>query len=168
MTHMHGDHAGGIPNFPNSYFLLSETERHAIQAKDAVFNGYLTMHYPTWFKPNPIRFNDGAFESFESSHKLTQDGKIRLVPTTGHTLGHQAVIVDMGDYYIFIGGDASYSEDYLLNGDIDGVCIDGKLHRETTARIRELCQRKPTITQFAHDFNSELRLLNKQFTQVKK
>lgn len=147
MTHMHGDHAGGIPNFPNSYFLLSETEWHAIQAKDAVFNGYLTMHYPTWFKPNPIRFNDGAFESFESSHKLTQDGKIRLVPTTGHTLGHQAVIVDMGDYYIFIGGDASYSEDYLLNGDIDGVCIDGK------------CTKKPPHA-FASCANANLRLLN--------
>ncbi|NEN75424.1 N-acyl homoserine lactonase family protein [Pelistega sp. NLN82] len=169
MTHMHGDHAGGIPNFPNSEFILSETEYQGIQAKDAVFNGYLTMHYPDFFYQNirTVNYKDGAFENFEQSTALTADGKIRLVPTPGHTLGHQVVIVDMEDYYILIGGDASYSETYLLNGDIDGVCIDGKKHQESTAKMREFCRRKPTITQFAHDFNSEKRLNEKIFTKVK-
>lgn len=125
------------------------------------------MHYPDWFKPQGIQFNDGAFESFESSHKLTQDGKIRLVPTAGHTLGHMAVIIDMTDHYILIGGDASYSEADMLTGNIDGVCIDSKLHQQSTAKMRELCQRKPTITQFAHDEKSEYRLKNKVFTLVK-
>ena len=168
MTHMHGDHAGGIPNFHNSTFLLTETEKHAIEAKDAVFNGYLTMHYPDWFSKQiqTVPFSDGAFETFEKSQKLTQDGKIRLVPTPGHTLGHQIVIVDMGDYYVLIGGDASYCEQYMLNGDIDGVCIDGKQHHESTTKMRELCRRKPTITQFAHDFDSEVRLREKRFTAV--
>ena len=56
MTHMHGDHAGGIPNFPNSTFILSETEAAAIHAHDAVFNGYLKMHYPEWLdKKHPNR-----------------------------------------------------------------------------------------------------------------
>ncbi|MDO4222768.1 MAG: N-acyl homoserine lactonase family protein, partial [Acinetobacter sp.] len=167
MTHMHGDHAGGIPDFPNSEFLLSETEKQAINAPNAVFNGYLKMHYPTWFKPQSTTFQDGAFENFEQSHKVTQDGKIRLVPTPGHTLGHLSVIVDMDDHYILIGGDASYREDYLLNGDIDGVCIDEHLHKQSTAKMRELCQRKPTIVQLAHDEQSAYRLQHKVFTQVK-
>ncbi|WP_373768021.1 hypothetical protein [Glaesserella sp.] len=83
-----------------------------------------------------------------------------------HTLGHLSVIVDMGDHYILIGGDASYCEEYMLNGEIDGVAIDGTLHRQSTAKMRELCRRKPTITQFAHDTESETRLVNRQFTQV--
>ena len=164
MTHMHGDHAGGIPNFPNSQFVLTDTEARAIAASDAVFNGYLTMHYPAWFKPTPILFTDGPFESFDQSKKLTEDGTVRLVPTPGHTLGHQAVVVDQGDHYVLIGGDASYCEDYLLKGQIDGVCIDGTLHHDSTRRIRELCRRKPTITQFAHDEQSEHRLQNRVFT----
>ena len=45
MTHMHGDHAGGIAHFPNSQFILTETEKQAIEAHDAVFNGYLKMHF---------------------------------------------------------------------------------------------------------------------------
>lgn len=168
MTHMHGDHAGGIPNFPNSEFVLSETEYRAIQAKDAVLNGYLTRHYPPFFYQNlrTVNFSDGAFESFEQSTALTSDGKIRLVSTPGHTLGHQAVIVDLGEHYVFIGGDASYSEDYLLKGEIDGVCIDGKKHQASTAKIRELCRQKPTITQFAHDMESEKRLQGKIFTKA--
>ncbi|MCP1660689.1 N-acyl homoserine lactonase family protein [Neisseria perflava] len=165
MTHMHGDHAGGIPDFPNSRFVLSETEKAAISKPDAVFNGYLTMHYPSWFAPEGIAFNDGAFESFERSHKLTADGKIRLVPTPGHTLGHMSVVVDQGDHYVLIGGDASYCEAYLKNGDVDGVCVDENLHHQSTAKIRELCNRKPTITQFAHDRQSEERLENKVFTR---
>lgn len=167
MTHMHGDHAGGVPNFPNSKFILTEIEKKAIESSDAVFNGYLKMHYPNWFKPEGISFKDGAFESFAQSHKLTSDGKIRLVPTPEHTLGHQAVIVDMGEYYVLIGGDASYSQEDMLAGNIDGVCIDGHLHRESTAKMRELCKIKPTITQFAHDEKSTYRLENKIFCEVK-
>ena len=70
-------------------------------------------------------------------------------------MGHQAVIIDMGDHYVLIGGDASYCEEYMLNGDIDGVCVDGSLHHESTKKMRQLCRNKPTITQFAHDFDSE-------------
>lgn len=166
MTHMHGDHAGGIPNFPNSTFILSETEAAAIHAHDAVFNGYLKMHYPEWLDKNTqtVNYQDGAFESFDRSTALTADGKVRIVPTPGHTMGHQAVIIDMGDHYVLIGGDASYCEEYMLNGDIDGVCVDGSLHHESTKKMRQLCRNKPTITQFAHDFDSEKRLMGKIFS----
>lgn len=166
MTHMHGDHAGGLPNFPNARIVMSEIEKTAISSPGAKLNGYLTHVYPNWLKPDGIRFEDGAFESFEQSYKLTSDGRIRLVPTPGHTAGHLSVIVDQGDYYVFIGGDVSYSEHYLLAGNIDGVCINGKQHQDSTRRIRELCQRKPTIVQLAHDAESEKRLVGKIFTKV--
>lgn len=164
MTHMHGDHAGGIANFPNSRFMLSKTEYDSIQKSDAKLNGYLTGHYPDWFLPETVDFADGAFENFERSTALTADGKIRLLPTPGHTLGHLSVVVDLGEYYILLGGDASYSEEYMLRGEIDGVCIDELEHCKSTARMRELCRRKPTITQFAHDEHSEKRLQNQIYT----
>lgn len=166
MTHMHGDHAGGLPQFPNSRFVLSETEKQAINAPNAVMNGYLTMHYPQWFAPDSVNFSDGAFENFAQCTKLTEDGKVILVPTPGHTLGHLSVIVDQGDHYVLIGGDASYCEQYMKKGEIDGVAIDGNLHRQSTQKMRELCQRKPTITQFAHDPDSEYRLKNRVFTEI--
>lgn len=166
MTHMHGDHAGGIAHFPNSEFVLSQTEARACLAKTGVVQGYLNMHYPSWFKPKGIVFDDGEFESFAASKKLTQDGKIHLVPTPGHTLGHLSVVVDMGDYYVLLAGDASYTENAMLTGVVDGVAVSADLHNDSTRRMRELCQRKPTITQFAHDENSGYRLANKVFTVV--
>lgn len=166
MTHMHGDHAGGLPNFPNSRFVLSAAESKAIRTKDAVLNGYLNMHYPAWFNPESTDFSDGAFENFERCTRLTQDGRVILVETPGHTLGHLSVIVDQGDHYILIAGDASYCEEYMCKGEIDGVAVDGALHRQSTAKMRELCKRKPTITQFAHDEQSEHRLNNHLFTKI--
>ncbi|WP_434670976.1 N-acyl homoserine lactonase family protein (plasmid) [Klebsiella sp. B345] len=164
MTHMHGDHAGGIRHFPNSEFILSKTE-----AKDALSwkgpaQGFLNMHYPKWFKPTTTTHDDGPFETFDRSMSLTSKGDVVIVPTPGHTLGHQSVIIDMGEYYVLIGGDASYQESYLLAGKLDGVAVDGRLHHDSTWRMRELCKRKPVITQFAHDFESARRLENKIFT----
>lgn len=165
MTHMHGDHAGGIGHFPNSEFILSEREAKDCLSAGGPLQGYLNMHYPRWFNPVGIAFDDGEFESFDRSFKLTQDGAIRLVPTPGHTLGHLSVVIDMGDHYILLAGDASYTEQAMLHGYVDGVTIDADLHNDFTRRMRELCQRKPTITQFAHDENSNYRLANKVFTK---
>ncbi|MDO4230854.1 MAG: N-acyl homoserine lactonase family protein [Lautropia sp.] len=166
MTHMHGDHAGGIHHFPHSEFVLSHTEKEACLASNGPMQGYLNMHYPKWFNPSGISFDDGPFESFASSRKLTADGRIRLVPTPGHTLGHLSVIIDQGEHYVLLAGDAAYTEAAMLRGEVDGVAIDADLHNDSTRRMRELCSRKPTITQFAHDENSGHRLKNRIFTTI--
>jgi N-acyl homoserine lactone hydrolase len=74
------------------------------------------------------------------------------------------VVVDAGSHYVLIAGDASYQERYMLEGRIDGVAVDARLHHDSTRRIRELCKRKSTITQFAHDPHSARRLEEKTFT----
>lgn len=164
MTHMHGDHAGGIPNFPDSEFVLSRPEATAALAWSGPLSGYLNMHYPDWFAPKTTNYADGAWESFDCSTKLTRDGRVRIVPTPGHTLGHQSVVVEQDDHLVLIAGDAAYNERAMLNGDVDGVAADHKAHRDTTSRLRELCTRRWVITQFAHDPDSEMRLQSHKFT----
>ena len=127
-------------------------------APSGPLNGYLNMHYPAWLDPTRVTFNDGPWETFQRSHSLTPDGRVRLVPTPGHTKGHLAVIVDRGDHLVLIGGDASYSEHTLLIGAVDGIAQDAPAHRDSTRRLRELCGRRKVITQFAHDPNSATRL----------
>jgi hypothetical protein len=41
---------------------------------------------------------------------------------------------------------------------VDGVAVSAVVHRQTTARIRSLCERRAVITQFAHDPDNERRL----------
>ena len=158
MTHMHGDHAGGIAWFKQAEVLMSDTEARMAFARSGPVNGYLKMHYPAWLDPTRVTFNDGPWETFQRSHSLTADGRVRLVPTPGHTNGHLSVIVDRGDHLVLIGGDASYSEHTLLIGAVDGIAQDARANRESTRRLRELCRHHPVITQFAHDPGSATRL----------
>jgi glyoxylase-like metal-dependent hydrolase (beta-lactamase superfamily II) len=111
-----------------------------------------------WLDPTRVTFEDGPWETFDASHALTSDGRIRLVPTPGHTNGHLSVVVDRGDDLVLIAGDAAYSDRALVNGAVDGGAQDGRAHRDTTRRLRELCQRRRVITQFAHDPQSADRL----------
>lgn len=166
MTHMHGDHAGGIGHFPNSTILLSKPEAHVALSRSGPVTGYLNMHYPKWLKPTEIEFTDGPLESFAASKTLTTDGKVHIVPTPGHTEGHISVIVEADHHCILIGGDASYSEQDMLRGSVDGVAFNAAVHHDTTRRLREFCARRPTITQFAHDPASQARLSELRTTRM--
>lgn len=166
MTHMHGDHAGGIPNFRNSEFVLSAPEAAASLAWTGPLTGFLNMHYPKGFDPSRIKYADGPWESFDRSTKLTKDGRVRIVPTPGHTEGHQSVVVEQDDHLVFFAGDAAYNEQALIAGIVDGVAADYAAHKDTTRRIRDLCKRHNVITQFAHDPACLTRLDEKRFTQV--
>jgi glyoxylase-like metal-dependent hydrolase (beta-lactamase superfamily II) len=166
MTHMHGDHAGGLPNFPKSEILMSVEQMRLALAPTGPLQGYLNAHYPRWLRPRAIPFDGSAWETFEASAKLTRDGAIRIVPTPGHTPGHVSVVADDGGRLIFIAGDAAYSESALLAGTVDGVAYSAAVHRQTTARIRSLCARRKVVTQFAHDADNARRLDNNIATAI--
>ena len=103
-------------------------------------------------------FGDGPWESFDESLALTSDGAVRLLPTPGHTRGHLSVAIDTGERVALIAGDASYSERTLLDGVVDGVAEDAGAHRDSTARIRELCRRRDVVYLPTHDPESATRL----------
>jgi N-acyl homoserine lactone hydrolase len=166
MTHMHGDHAGGIPNFPRSEFILSATEAAAALSWKGPISGFLNMHYPEGFEPTRINHDDGAWESFARNTRLTQDGRVRIVPTPGHTAGHQSVVVEVEDHLVMIAGDAAYNERALRDGLVDGVAVSYVDHQDSTRRLRELCTKHNVITQFAHDPQSVERLEGRRFTTL--
>lgn len=166
MTHMHGDHAGGIDHFPSSQILMTDIEARMAFASAGPLYGFLNAHYPPWLKPVPVRFSSGPWESFDASFALTKDGAIHLVPSPGHSLGHLSVALETDRGVVLLAGDAAYSEAALLEGIVDGVALDGPAHRDSTARLRELCRRRAVVTQFAHDAGSLRRLENNTPTQI--
>jgi glyoxylase-like metal-dependent hydrolase (beta-lactamase superfamily II) len=158
MTHMHGDHAGGLPHFSNSEIVMSEREAAAAFARTGPLNGYHNKHYPDWLAPRRVRFDSDPWESFDASVALTADGAVRLVPTPGHTNGHLSVAVEAGDELVLLAGDATYAERTLLSGVVDGVADDADAHRDSSARIRELCRRRKVVFLPTHDPESPARL----------
>jgi glyoxylase-like metal-dependent hydrolase (beta-lactamase superfamily II) len=166
MTHMHGDHAGGLSHFPKVDIILTETEARMSLRRTGPLNGYLNSHYPAWFSPRTLTFQDEPWETFDATIPLTGDGTVRLIPTPGHTLGHTSVVVDRGDHVVLLCGDATYSDATLRAGTVDGVAQSATLHRDSTRRMRELSARRPTVLVPTHDPASAQRLATLQITEV--
>lgn len=166
MTHMHGDHAGGLSHFEGVDIVMSAKEASMAMARSGPVNGYLNGHYPDWLSPRTIEFDSDPWETFEASVALTSDGAVRLVPTPGHTLGHLSVVVEQPDHLVLITGDAAYSERALLEGIVDGVAQDGRAHRHSTAHLRDLCARHHVVVVPTHDPDGARRLEATTFTEA--
>ncbi|HEY6407624.1 MAG TPA: N-acyl homoserine lactonase family protein, partial [Ktedonobacteraceae bacterium] len=161
MTHLHTDHAGGLHHFPNVEILVSRTEYQLASGTAGRVRGYLPNHWPTWFAPHLIDFAPKPFGPFPSSYSLTQAGDVVLVPTMGHTSGHLSVIVQDGSLSTFLAGDASYTQQLLLDGVVDGVSGSDAVAQQTMLRIQNYLHTVPTIYLPSHDPEAVTRLTNR-------
>jgi len=112
MTHMHIDHTSAISEFPNSTFVVSDTEWHAAATgPKPALNGYRRPHFDYAFDYRTVDFDRGGIDSYASfgrSFDLFGDGSVRLAYTPGHTAGHMSVICRLGGRDFVIGGDVVY------------------------------------------------------------
>ena len=162
MTHLHTDHAGGLYHFPTAEILVSKTEYELAAGFAGRMRGYLSNHWPAWFSPRLIEFRPEPFGNFPESYALTQAGDVRLVSTPGHSGGHLSVIFKHDGLSYFFAGDASYTEQGLLDQIVDGVSLDRRLARQTLARIMYYVQQVPSIYLPSHDPESGDRLADCQ------
>lgn len=160
MTHLHTDHAGGLSHFPSSDILVSRTEYQLASGLPGR-RGYLPNHWPTWFAPHLIDFPARALGPFPSSYPVTQAGDVVLVPTPGHTPGHLSVLVRDGSTATFLAGDASYTQQLLLDGVVDGVAGNDAEDQLTMQRIRQSLHATPTVYLPSHDPDAVRRLANR-------
>ncbi|MBW8484050.1 MBL fold metallo-hydrolase [Actinomadura sp. PM05-2] len=96
LTHLHSDHAGGavadgVPVFPNARHLVQERELSWLDAAGGpVLDGVV----------RPLR-EAGALDAVAGGTVLAPG--VRVLPTPGHTPGHQSVLV--GDDELLVAGD---------------------------------------------------------------
>ncbi len=113
MTHMHLDHSSAISEFPNSTFIVSETEwRSAATDSSPLLNGYRRRHFDYAFDYRIVDFDRGGIDSYATfgrTFDLFGDGSIRLAYTPGHSAGHMSVIARLKARDFVIGGDATYT-----------------------------------------------------------
>ncbi|HEX2086335.1 MAG TPA: N-acyl homoserine lactonase family protein [Solirubrobacteraceae bacterium] len=146
LTHLHSDHAGGIPHFPRSEFVVARGEHAMATGRGAQLAGYLPKHLPPWFAPTLV----------DGEHTVAEG--VRIVPTPGHTPNHQSVLVEDGDRTLFIAGDVSYSEELMRAGAVDGVTQDPQTAAETVRRVRELVDERGATYLASHDPRAAERL----------
>lgn len=119
MTHLHLDHTSAISEFPNSTFVVSETEwEAAAHGSNAMLNGYRRSHFDFAFEYRTVDFNRANIDSYASfgrTFDLFGDGSIHLAYTPGHSPGHMSVVCRLKERDFVIGGDCMY-----VAGQLDG------------------------------------------------
>jgi N-acyl homoserine lactone hydrolase len=162
MTHLHTDHAGGLPHFPNNEVLVSRAEMEYAAGLRGRLRGYVNKPWPEWFDPSLVDLPPVEFGPFPASLPVTEAGDVTLVPVPGHSPGQLAVIVEDGDRSVFLAGDSSYTEDAMLRGAADGVGADEVAERLTHERIRAYAAATPTVYLPSHDPETAVRLAERR------
>jgi N-acyl homoserine lactone hydrolase len=104
-THLHFDHCGGNR-------LFAGTPIH-VQARELADARSQSSYVREW-----VDFDGATYVEHEGEAGILPG--IRLLPTPGHTAGHQAVLVDTDDGLVVLGGDVAYSFRELGTGATEG------------------------------------------------
>ena len=166
LTHLHSDHAGGLHHFPKADILIV---RKAFEIASGIAGpalGFLPKHWPSWLSPRLIDLDPQPFGVFPSLYKLTKNGDVVIVSTSGHTDSHVSVILQDSDVSYFFAGDASYSEQTMLDRKIDGLALNSQEAHKTLKRIQEFAHATPCIYLPTHDPESGTRLAAKKTVDV--
>jgi len=134
-THLHFDHAGNNRLFPKAQIFVQERELD--------------------FARNPPRFLRGGYirDFFETPDIQLIDGEkevvrgIRVIPTPGHTAGHQSVLIDAGAKRYIYTGDVSPVRENWETGVPVGILLDPM----AAVRSLEHCKTLGAQPIFSHD-----------------
>ena len=147
MTHLHGDHASGISEFPGAMFLISQQEwDEASTVSRPWMHGYVRRHFDHAFDFRTVDFGGSGIDSFATFGRgvdVFGDGSVRLVFTPGHTLGHMSVILRLKEREALVAGDAIYTRRTLDTGHKPYLMEDEHLFERSVREIEIYARETP-------------------------
>lgn len=146
LTHTHSDHVGNLEALaPGTCLLVSPEE-----LVPATRSGRLLAKLPRDGRVRQTaRTRD--HEVFGPVMPLTERGDVFAIATPGHTVGHQSVVIDLGDRQIVLAGDAAFDDDQVACGVIPGIVEDRAQTLQTYDVLLRAGRARPTLTLFTHD-----------------
>src|SRR5262249_45495985 len=144
-SHFHFDHCGGNEFFPKATFLVQRPE---MEAARQVLAG-VTMRY----SPSPIDFDHPLdYRLIDGEHDVFGDGQVVLVPTYGHTPGHQSVRVRNGKGSdIVLTADACYTRENMDRDVLPNVLWDPTEMSRSLGRWGQMGDRRGAAVSYGHD-----------------
>jgi glyoxylase-like metal-dependent hydrolase (beta-lactamase superfamily II) len=111
MTHLHLDHAGGLPDFPAAQVHVFRPEYEAaLHPRGFMERFYIPAHWahgPDWVIHSPDEAKEQWF-GFDAIRVLPGvSPQVLLIPLAGHTRGHCGVAVETSNTWLFHCGDAT-------------------------------------------------------------
>ncbi len=166
LTHVHVDHANGVARLGGVPVVTSDAELRFVRSLESRATRLLLRQpLPRGFDPRPVGFDGPPTGAFDSSHLLTAEGRVRMVPAPGHTPGHAAVLVDRDDHHVLLCGDAGYDVAQIQDHHPDGVSPDEHVARATMDVILEHARMQPTVVLPSHDPHSAVRLERREYLE---
>jgi N-acyl homoserine lactone hydrolase len=98
--HLHYDHCGGNPLFPGIPTFIPGTDLQAGQNLGFYLHG--RVEYP-----------GVDLRHLEGEHELLPG--LRIIPTPGHTPGHQSLVIDDAEAPVILAGQAAYTVDEFVD-----------------------------------------------------
>lgn len=140
-SHFHFDHCGCNAFFPHAQFVVQRDELASARGAGSTAAG------GAWDHSLDYRPADGERDLFG-------DGAVVLLPTPGHTPGHQSLRVRAGaDLQFVLAADACYTREHLERGliPVPAAVWNETAMRESMAMLRKLAQRQGVTIIYGHD-----------------
>jgi glyoxylase-like metal-dependent hydrolase (beta-lactamase superfamily II) len=159
LTHAHGDHIDGAVHVEGNVLVAESEWKFQKSLMGRISQRISRAPLPSGVEFRSFALGDGAFGTFDASHKLTEDGRVVVVPTPGHTPGHVSIVaIDDEGRHVFIAGDATDSLEQLQARRADAVTMTPKVMVQSIDRILAYAREHPTVYLPAHDPESVSRL----------
>ena len=145
MSHMHLDHAGGMPLFPKSTFIVRKSELRAAWWPERFQVHYIFDDYKDTRGFNYLELDDTeAFDVF-------QDGSVICIDTKGHSQGHQSLVVNLPNSGKFVlTADAAAMAEILDEGILPAVAWNAEEALRSLRKVQHM-KREGAIVLMAHD-----------------
>lgn len=149
-SHLHFDHAGGLYAFPRTPVMVQRAELEFAEDPPAEQRD---VYIAEDFAPvTDWRLVDGEEDVFG-------DGRLIVIPTPGHTKGHQSLLVRLDDgREIFLLADAAYLLEKMRLRRPPGVLWEEGAILETWDRIEALERERDAFLITTHDLDYEERI----------
>lgn len=130
-SHLHFDHAGGTGLLPDARLVIQRAEWEAGHDQRLIEHGVY----------DPADYDHGHdVQPIDGRHDVFGDGRVICLPTPGHTVGHQALRVELDSGPVVLTGDCIYFERMLTDMVVPRFGFDTDMQRrsmEELARLRE-------------------------------
>ncbi len=162
LTHLHLDHAGGLPDFPEAKVHIYRTEYEAhLHPRGLMERAYDPSHFshgPDWVVHGDNEVDWYGFNSLPIIKGLKPE--IRLVPLPGHTRGHCGVAIATENGWLLQCGDAAST----IHPDTDLHGLDPDKH---TAKVlpkwfvnRFIGTNVPRIRELLREYGDEVEAIS--------
>jgi glyoxylase-like metal-dependent hydrolase (beta-lactamase superfamily II) len=137
--HFHPDHAGGNRFFANTPIFVQRPEvAHARETEDYTY------------LPHVADFSGATFEEIDGEAEPWPG--IRIIPTPGHSPGHQSLVVETNEGRVVLAGQAlDFASDYARHRYSHELELAGEPHGPYPEWIPRFGEFDPVRVYFAHD-----------------